>query len=63
MSEVTQVNPLFEKENLTIFNLGLEVFHDAVEMQGATSVHIDWRPPAGGNLRLIEIIERLKELE
>ncbi|MBV7411505.1 hypothetical protein ACUH9Y_02200 [Dermabacteraceae bacterium P13115] len=57
-----ETTPLFEQENMTVLNLGLEVFNDAVNMQGATGVHIDWRPPAGGNLRLIEIIERLKEL-
>lgn len=55
-------SPLFEKSQLTIINLGLEVLNDAVNMQGTQSVHIDWRPPAGGDLRLIEIIERLKEM-
>lgn len=56
-------NPLFEKEQLKVVNLGLEVFNEAVKMQGATGVQVDWRPPAGGNLRLIEIIERLKEMD
>lgn len=53
---------LFDKSELKIINLGLEVLNDAVNMQGSQSVHVDWRPPAGGNLRLIEIIERLKEM-
>lgn len=55
-------NALFDKEEIKVINLGLESFNDAVNSQGAHSVQIDWRPPAGGNMRLIEIIERLKEL-
>jgi hypothetical protein len=55
-------SPLFDKSKLKIINLGLEVLNDAVNMQGSQGVHVDWRPPAGGNLRLIEIIERLKEM-
>ena len=57
-----ETTPLFEQDQLTVINLGLEVFNYAVNKQNASGIHIDWRPPAGGNLRLIEIIERLKEL-
>ncbi len=55
-------NQLFDKSKLKVINLGLEVLGDAVNLQDAQSVHVDWRPPAGGNLRLTEIIERLKEM-
>ena len=58
-----ETTPLFEQEKLTVVNLGLEVLNDAVNKQDATGVQVNWRPPAGGNLRLIEIIERLKELK
>jgi len=33
---------------LRIVNLGLEVFAVELEAAGATVVHVDWRPPAGG---------------
>lgn len=55
-------NKLFEKPTIAVINLGLESFADAAKSQGAKCIHVDWRPPAGGNPRLIEIIERLKEL-
>jgi hypothetical protein len=33
---------------LRVVNLGLEVFAVELEASGATVVHVDWRPPAGG---------------
>ena len=33
---------------LRIVNLGLEVFAAELEAAGATVIHVDWRPPAGG---------------
>jgi FdrA protein len=42
-------------------NVGLESFYDSLVGQGATAVHVDWRPPAGGNERLMEILARMKK--
>ena len=33
---------------LRVVNLGLEVFAAELQGEGATVVHVDWRPPAGG---------------
>ncbi len=33
---------------LRVVNLGLEVFAAELESEGATVIHVDWRPPAGG---------------
>lgn len=41
-------------------NVGLEAFHDALVAQGAEVIHVDWRPPAGGDERLAAILARLK---
>ena len=48
---------------MEVINLGLSGFYDAVCSQQVPCVHVDWRPPAGGNLRLIEILDRLAERE
>jgi FdrA protein len=32
---------------LRVINLGLEVFAEALEAEGVSIVHVDWRPPAG----------------
>jgi hypothetical protein len=32
---------------LRVINLGLEIFATELQAEGATVVHVDWRPPAG----------------
>ncbi|MCB0028112.1 MAG: hypothetical protein KDE28_09415, partial [Anaerolineales bacterium] len=49
----------FGKE-LVAINVGLESFRDSLTGQGATSVQVDWRPPAGGNEKMMDILARLK---
>lgn len=41
-------------------NAGLETFATSLTHQGAQVVHVDWRPPAGGNDKLMGILSRLK---
>ncbi len=40
-------------------NVGLEVFAESLLTQGADVTQVDWRPPAGGDARLMEILEKL----
>ena len=42
-------------------NVGLESFYDSLTSQGAAAVHVDWKPPAGGNERLAEILAKMKK--
>lgn len=46
--------------SLAAVNVGLESFHASLLSQGAASVQVDWRPPAGGNERLAGILARMK---
>ena len=41
-------------------NVGLESFTDSLRAQGADVVHVDWRPPAGGDERLANLLTRLR---
>jgi FdrA protein len=41
-------------------NVGLESFYDSLLTQGARAVHVDWKPPAGGDERLMGILARMK---
>ena len=52
--------PLDAVQSISAVNVGLESFHDSLRSQGAASVHVDWRPPAGGNERLAGILARMK---
>jgi FdrA protein len=45
---------------LAAVNVGLPSFAAALAAQGAPAVHVDWRPPAGGDERLARILERAK---
>jgi FdrA protein len=41
-------------------NVGLESFAESLQAQDVPVVQLDWRPPAGGNERLMAILERMK---
>lgn len=45
---------------LAAINVGLESFADSIRAQGGAAVHVDWRPPAGGDERLMGILARMK---
>jgi FdrA protein len=45
---------------LAAVTVGLESFYDSLLAQGASAVHVDWRPPAGGNEKLAGILAKLK---
>ncbi len=44
-----------------VINLGLEVFADTLVDHGVPVVQVDWRPPAGGDARLLELLEKLRQ--
>ncbi|MBK8045724.1 MAG: acyl-CoA synthetase FdrA [Anaerolineales bacterium] len=45
---------------LAVINVGLESFATSLTEQGVTVVNVDWRPPAGGNEKLMGILARMK---
>ena len=45
---------------LAAINVGLESFTDSLMAQGAAVIQVDWRPPAGGDERLMAILERMR---
>ena len=49
------------KKPLGGINVGLESFADNLVAQGAQAVKVNWRPPAGGNEKLMAILERMKK--
>lgn len=46
---------------LAAINVGLESFYESLTLQGAQAVHVDWRPPAGGNERLASLLAKMKK--
>jgi FdrA protein len=41
-------------------NVGLESFYESVIRQGARAIQVDWRPPAGGNEKLMGILAKMR---
>jgi len=48
------------KQPLAGINVGLESFAESLVAQDAEAIQVDWRPPAGGNEKLMAILERMK---
>ena len=55
----TPVNELFGSE-LKAINLGLESFARNLDREGAPAIHVNWRPPAGGDRRAIAALDALE---
>ncbi|TDI91587.1 MAG: protein FdrA, partial [Caldithrix sp.] len=60
-TELTAVDLKVLQQPLQAINVGLASFSESLRQQGATVIHVDWRPPAGGNEKLISILERMKK--
>jgi FdrA protein len=60
-NEFTPINLEQLKQPLAAINVGLESFYDSLTSQGAQAVHVEWRPPAGGNERLASLLAKMKK--
>ncbi|MBL8064101.1 MAG: acyl-CoA synthetase FdrA [Anaerolineales bacterium] len=49
------------KQPLAGINVGLESFYGSLISQGAQAVHVEWRPPAGGNERLANLLAKMRK--
>jgi len=47
------------RSEVRVVNIGLAGFADALERSGVAVVQVDWSPPAGGDARLIALLDRL----
>ncbi len=55
---MTEEKPLIAQE-LKVINIGLDSFYETLKELGVGVVHVDWRPPAGGDSKLIDILDKL----
>jgi hypothetical protein len=44
-----------------IISVGASYFYQALRLQTDMVVHVEWRPPAGGDREVIDILRKLKE--
>ena len=43
-----------------VINIGIERFAEDLRKDGVPVIQMDWRPPAGGNKRLINLLDSLE---
>ena len=48
------------KQPLAAINIGVDSFTESLVAQAAEVIHVDWRPAAGGNEKLMDILARMK---
>ncbi|HUI59116.1 MAG TPA: hypothetical protein VLX90_02770 [Steroidobacteraceae bacterium] len=51
-AELLQGSPVF-------LNVGVAEFGDSLSEAGFSVVYVDWSPPAGGDLRVAELLDEL----
>ncbi|WP_084281291.1 fdrA domain protein [Alkaliphilus transvaalensis] len=57
---MNKINQLFQQD-LKVINIGLESFYRDLKEQKTKVIHVNWRPTAGGNKRLIALLAQLKK--
>lgn len=60
--KVTKINALFGQE-LNVVNVGLESFAETLVNLGTPVTQVEWKPPAGGDRRILALIDRLERSE
>ena len=57
--KVEAINALFRSE-LSVINMGLDGFADDLAGEGVAVTRVAWKPPAGGDVRLVKMLSRLE---
>lgn len=56
---MNKINELFGKD-INVVNVGIESFYNSLKDQKVDTVQVDWKPAAGGNEKLMSILDKLK---
>jgi FdrA protein len=61
LSDIAEMGQAVEiTDNFAAINVGLEFFAESLAGQGAEVVQVEWKPPAGGNAAMMDILAKLK---
>lgn len=58
---MNNINKLFNSK-VSVINMGLESFYLDLKNQNVETIHMNWRPPAGGNEKMMSLLEKLKKI-
>ncbi|MCD6310600.1 MAG: fdrA domain protein [Candidatus Eremiobacteraeota bacterium] len=48
------------KKNLKVISLGLPVFYESLKSQGIEVIQVNWKPPARGEKKLLDMLRKLR---
>ena len=51
--------PSIITETLVVVNIGVSTFADDLRTQNVDVIQVDWKPPAGGDLEMLKLLEKL----
>ena len=46
-------------QKLKVVNIGISTFADDLRSQEVEVIHVDWKPPAGGDKEMLKLLEKL----
>ena len=46
-------------QKLKVVNIGISNFAENLHSQDVEVVHVDWKPPAGGDIEMLKLLEKL----
>ncbi|HXZ24075.1 MAG TPA: hypothetical protein VEH08_05000 [Methanomassiliicoccales archaeon] len=46
-------------ETLVVVNVGVSTFAEDLRAQNVEVIQVDWRPPAGGDVEMLKLLEKL----
>jgi FdrA protein len=59
MIKMIEVNIDLLSKPLVVINVGLFSFSQSILNQGVEVVHVEWKPPAGGDKEMIGLLDKL----
>ena len=59
---MSTLNELFN-QSLHVVNIGTSKFKEDLNLQGIESIQVDWQPPAGGNVQILEALDFFQDNE
>lgn len=49
------------RQPMNVINIGLESFAEDLRKMNVPVIQMDWRPPAGGDMNLLAMLDNLEE--
>ncbi len=59
VSQGKKESPNILNQEIQAINIGLESFKEALEAQGVKVVHVNWKVPAQGDMKLINLLKKM----